>query len=359
MRGPGRIGVITAAAGALALAGCGQQTRRHARAAITSSPAAPAPVRRAAKEPGPLQALVTAQTENRLLVVDLPSGRVVKQVTVPGDPEYVATSPTAACSIAVVVSAASGTVTLLDSPSLRPIKVFRGFVSPHIPAIFPDTEHVYVTDDASGKLTVIGLYNHRVLARVAVGVGAHHLAFSPDWRQVWVALGQSARTITVLSTLVSTPPPPASPVGNPGRPHVIGHFDPGFLAHDLRFTADDQRVWITSASTSFVGVFSAHSHRLLFRVPGGPPPQHVVFDGGFAYITSGYGSRIEKARLSDGQVVARAHAPYGSFDLDAAGGYIVTSSLLRGTLAIFNRQLRLLHVRHLAPSTEDVSICRR
>lgn len=140
---------------------------------------------------------------------------------------------------------------------------------------------------------------------------------------------------------------------------MIGHFDPGFLAHDLRFTADNQRVWITSASTSYVGVFSARTHRLLFRVPGGPPPQHVVFHGGFAYITSGYGSRIEKVSLNNGRVVDRAHAPYGSFDLDAADGYIVTSSLLRGTLAIYNPQLRLLHVRHLAPSTEDVSICRR
>jgi hypothetical protein len=115
-------------------------------------------------------------------------------------------------------------------------------------------------------------------------------------------------------------------------------------------------VWITSADTTDVGVFSARTRHLLFTVPAGAPPQHLAFDGGFAYITSGYGSLIEKVRAADGRVLARAHAPYGSFDLDAADGYVVTASLLRGTLAIYDRDLRLLHVRQLAPSTEDVAI---
>ena len=111
------------------------------------------------------------------------------------------------------------------------------------------------------------------------------------------------------------------------------------------------------APVELVEPFLAHpSRHLLFTVPAGAPPQHLAFDGGFAYITSGYGSLIEKVRADDGRVVARAHAPYGSFDLDAAAGYVVTASLLRGTLAIYDRNLRLLHVRQLAPSTEDLAI---
>jgi DNA-binding beta-propeller fold protein YncE len=359
---PSNMAALAATAIPLALAGCGAtgpRLQRRPPAPARVAPRAPAP-RSAARArvqaaPAPLQALVTAQTENRLLVVDLPSGHVARRVTVPGDPEYVATSHLPS-SIAAVVSSGSGTVTLLNLDSLRPIKAFHGFVAPHIPAISPDAEHAYVTDDASGKVTVIGLYNDRVLSRVSVGAGAHHLAFSPDWRQVWVALGQSARTIVILSTVISTPPPPSSPVGDPGHPHVIGHLVPGFLAHDLLFSPDGKRVWVTSASTAYVGVFSARSHRLLFRVPGGPPPQHVAFDGQFAYVTSGYGSRIEQVAVNTGRVIRRAGAPYGSFDLDAAGGYVVTSSLFRGTLAIYDSRLRLLHIRHLAPSTEDVTI---
>jgi DNA-binding beta-propeller fold protein YncE len=301
-------------------------------------------------------ALVTDQTEDRVLAVDLPSGRLVRSVTVPGAPEYVATTPNGPGSVAVVVSASSARVTLLNLHSWRAIKVFGGFTSPHIPAIFPDGDYAYVTDDASGVVTVIGLYNHRTLARIVVGAGAHHLAFSPDWQQVWITLGQSASTIAILTTVVRRPPPPSSPIVDPGQPHVIGRFHPGFLAHDLLFSPDGRRVWITSADTTDVGVFSARTRHLLFTVPAGAPPQHLAFDGGFASITSGYGSLIEKVRAADGRVLARAHAPYGSFDLDAADGYVVTASLLRGTLAIYDPDLRLLHVRQLAPSTEDVAI---
>jgi hypothetical protein len=53
-------------------------------------------------------------------------------------------------------------------------------------------------------------------------------------------------------------------------------------------------------------------------------------------------------------VIRRAPAPYGSFEIAAAGDYVVTVSLLRGTLAIYSRRLRLLRMRKLAPSLEDV-----
>jgi DNA-binding beta-propeller fold protein YncE len=312
-------------------------------------------VRHTAGQP-PLRALVTAQTQDRLLVVDLPSGRVVRHISVPGDPEYVATIGSG--GPVLVVSSAAGTVTVLGGSSLHVMKVLRGFGAPHIPAIAPGGRYAYVTDDARGQVDVIRLTNDKVVSRTFVGVGAHHLAFSPNGQQVWVALGQSASTIAILSDVVSRPSSPSSVRVNPGHPRPIGQFHPGYLAHDLMFTPNGRQVWITSANGPDVGVFSAGARRLLFRVPAGQPPQHVVFDGRYAYVTSGYGSRIEQVLLASGRVVKRAAAPYGSFDLDAGGGYVVTSSLLRGTLAIYNTQLHLLRVRRVAPSAEDVTIFR-
>ena len=358
---PGRAALLAGMA-LLVIAGCGGGSARRpsgrARTArvetsARSEPIRTAPARAAHSTP---QALVTAQTENQLLLVDVPSGRVLKRMTVAGDPEYVATSGKR--GVLVVVSSGSGTVTLLDGDALRPSRVLGGFGSPHIPAISPDDTYAYVTDDSRGQVAAISLFHDKVVSRVSVGAGAHHLAFSPDEGQVWVALGQSARKIAILSTVIGRTTG-SSPVGDPGHPRLVGRFDPGFLAHDLLFTPDGKRVWITSADTSDVGVFSARSHRLVFRVPGGPPPQHVAMYGRFAYITSGYGSRIEQVALSSGRVLARARAPYGSFELDAGAGYVLTSSLLRGTLAIYTPQLHLLHVSQLAPSTEDVLISRR
>jgi DNA-binding beta-propeller fold protein YncE len=290
-------------------------------------------------------ALVTAETQDSLAVVDLATGRVTKRIRLAADPEYVDVEPAKGGPVAVV-SAGAGAVTILAEQTLQPLRVLRGFGSPHIPGFSPDGEWLYVTDDARGQLDVIQLSNDRLVARVFVGLQAHHFAFTPDQRQVWVALSQSARTLVILDTT------------DPGRPRVVGRFDPGFRAHTLLFTPDGRRVWITSANTDRIGVFNVATHRLVFSVAAGAPPQHIVFDGAVAYVASGYGSQIEMVELSTGQVLKTVRAPYGSFELDASNRYVVASSLLRGTLAVYTPQLRLLRTIQIAPAAEDVALTR-
>jgi len=186
----------------------------------------------------------------------------------------------------------------------------------------------------------------RLLARIPVGAAAHHLCVRPDGRQVWIALGESASTIVVVDT------------SDPARPRVTGQFDPGFPVHDLLFTPDGRRVWITPSTGADVGVFSARSRRMRFQVPGGAPPQHVAFGGGRAYVASGYGSQIELVSLDTGRVLKVAHAVYGSFNLDVAGGFVAVASLLRGTLSVYDDRLQLLRVRRIAPAARDVAISR-
>jgi YVTN family beta-propeller protein len=286
------------------------------------------------------QALVTDETQNRLLVVDLLSGLVVRRVSVPPDPEYV----TANSGVVVVVSSRSARVTVLERRSLRVLRVLGGFASPHIPAIAPDGEYVYVTDDARGTLTVIRLSTLSVTRTIAVGGGAHHFAFSPDGHQLWVVLGESARTIAIVDCT------------DPGRPRLTGAFEPGFAAHDLAFSPSGDQVWVSSATGPDVAAFSSRDHRLLFRIAVGAPPQHLVFAGRYAFLTSGNGGTIEKALASDGAVLAHATAPYGSFELDAGHGMVAASSLLRGTLAVFDSKLRLRRATGIAPATRDLVI---
>ena len=290
----------------------------------------------------PVRALVTAETENRLLVVELPSGRVVQRIGLPSDPEDVAASPTG--GVVVVTSAAAGKVTLLEGRPLRAVKIIGGFGAPHIVEIAPDGEYAYITDDAHGTVTVIDLAKRRVSSTIPVGAGAHHLCFDVKDHDAWVALGESARMLVLLSTQ------------DPGHPRVAGHFPPPFPVHDLGCSSDGPRVWLTSATGPDVTVFDGFDYGVVFRVPVGPPPQHVVLQAGSAYLTSGYGGSIERVDASTGRILARASSPYGSFELAAGGGYVVTSSLLRGTLAIYTPALKLLRVVHLAPATREVAI---
>jgi YVTN family beta-propeller protein len=337
--------------GALA-AGCGGGSKHASRTTTAETvaavrPAAPAvrptAARLASAAVPRVQALVTDETENRLLVVDLPSGRVVRRLAMPTDPEDVAAN-SGACSSVVVTSGTAGQVTVLDRETLRRRSVIGGFGTPHIAAIAPGGAYAYVTDDARGTVTVIYLGTPRVTSTIEVGASAHHLSFDITHRLAWVALGESARTIVILG------------IADLAHPRVIGRFDPGFPAHDVEFSPDGQQAWVSSADGPDVSVFGAADRRTLFRVPVGPGPQHVAFAGRFAYLTSGYGGVIERVDAATGRVLNRAKAPYGSFELDAGGAYVVASSLLRGTVAIYDPQLVLRHVISVAPAAREIAL---
>ncbi len=339
---------ITALMVSALLAACGgsgshkhEAGRRHPATVASAKPVAPSAVHRAPVQ-APEQALVTAETENRLLVVDLPSGRVVRSIPVAPDPEDLANDGNG--GEVAVVSAAAGKVTLLNGETLRPLNVLDGFESPHIAAIAPDGKHAYVTDDARGALTAIDLANLRVTSTIHVGAGAHHLCFDIKDQEAWVALGESAGMLVLLSTQ------------DFDRPRVIGHFPPPFRVHDLACAPDSGRLWLTSATGSDVTLMDGFDYGVVFRVPVGPPPQHVALTKRYAYLTSGYGSTIVQADVKTGRILHRARTPYGSFELAADSRYVVVSSLLRGTLAILTPQLGLVRVVHLAPATREVAL---
>jgi DNA-binding beta-propeller fold protein YncE len=295
----------------------------------------------AARGGGSPVALVTAETQNQLLAVALPSGRVLKRLPMPADPENVAV---VGAKWAVVVSPRAGAVTVLSTPSLRIVRVLRGLASPHIVAETADSQGAYVTDDASGRLDVIRLSGRpRVVRSVFVGAGAHHLAISPSGNELWVALGERARTIVVLD------------VSDPWRPRVVGHFDPGFAAHDLAFSSD-WRVWVTAADRRFVTVFDSRTRRPVARIPAGAPPQHVAFGPiREAFLTSGYSGSLEIVDRFSGRVLRTVHVPYGSFNVATTGSLVVTSSLLRGTLTELTDDGALQMSRRVAPAARGVA----
>jgi DNA-binding beta-propeller fold protein YncE len=287
-------------------------------------------------------ALVTAETQNALLAISLPDGRVLKRLRMPTDPENVAV---VGGRYAVVVSPRAGAVTVVSTPSLRIVRVLRGFASPHIVAATADFRGAYLTDDGSGRLAVIRLSGRpRVVRSVFVGLGAHHMAVSPSGNELWVALGERARTIVVLD------------VSDPLRPKVVGRFDPGFAAHDLAFSSDF-RVWVTAGDRRFVTVFDSRTRRPVARIPAGAPPQHVAFGPvRGAFVTSGYDGTLEIVDRFSGRVRRTVRVPYGSFNVATFGTFVVTSSLLRGTVTQLTDEGQVWLKRRVAPAARGVAV---
>lgn len=285
-------------------------------------------------------ALVTAETQNMLLAVELPSGKVLRKVSVPADPQNVAVAQYKV----IVVSPGAGAVTLLDQRTLKTIKVLRGFGSPHLAAISPFQKWAYVTDDSRGELDVIALGTPRVVARLFVGAGAHHLTVSPRGHRAWIGLGENARAIAIVN------------LDRPDRPRLIRRFSPGFLAHDLAFAPDTRRVWVTSGAGDLVYALDSRTGKKVFAVRVGTAPQHVVFNGSYAFATSGYDGRIVKINISTGHIVATARTPRGSFNVSSQGGLVVTSSLLNGQVTELGWDLGRLMSIKVAPAARGVAV---
>ena len=309
------------------------------RVLVVAAVALLAPSSQAARGGGTPVVLVTAETINQLLVAD---GHVLKRLRMPADPENVE----AGARDAVVVSPRAGAVTLVGVPALRVRKILRGFGSPHIvliPSLF--NRLAYVTDDERGQLDVIDLAEKRVVRRVFVGIGAHHMSLSPDGNRLWVALGERARFISVVDT------------SHARRPRLLGRVNPHGLAHDVAFAPDGQHVWVTYDDRSYVRLFDAESWRPGVTYRAGAPPQHVAFsdNGKLGYVTSGNDGELRIFRPTGG-LLRRVSIPYGSFNLGLSGGLVVTPSLYRGTLTELSDTGRVLFSKHVAPSARDAAI---
>jgi YVTN family beta-propeller protein len=284
-------------------------------------------------------ALVTAESLNQLVAVDLPSGRVLRRLPLPPDPENVESET----DLAVVVSPQAGAVSIVDAHRLRVIRILRGFGAPHIAAFSRDGKLVYVTDDARGQLAVIRLACRCVVRKVFVGLGAHHLSQSPDGRRLWVVLGEQAQRVAVVDT------------SRPERPRLLSTFAPPGAAHDVAFSPDGTRVWLTFSDRETVAVLNARTQHVARTIPAGSPPQHVAF-GRYVYVTSGNDGVLRLFSRRTGGLVDSVSIPSGSYNLGLAGGLVATSSLRSGVLTELESSGRRIVEARVAPAARDVAL---
>lgn len=324
---------------ALALGGCGAHAGHRSAKRAPSAKPAPVPDRPRRPPAADPVALVTSERRNELIAIDARTGRVLHRLRTAADPENVV-----AARLALLVSPAAHTVSVVDPRTLRLVGRTQRFAFPHIPTLSSVPGVGYVSDEAAATITPIRLADAHAAPPVHVGAGAHHMAVSPDGRRLWVALGESASMVVMLD------------LSRPLRPRVVRRWQPGFAVHDLAFSPSGRDVWMSSADGPEVVVVDARSLRVRMRIVVGPAPQHIAFAGSSAYLTSGYGGRIERVSVASGRVLARAATPYGSFELDAQGKYVTTASLLTGAVTSFTADLRRRWTETLGPATRDLAL---
>ena len=284
-------------------------------------------------------ALVTADLEARLVVVDLAHGQVRGYVRTPSFPRSIETVGVHA----VVGHPEAGLVSIVHAPTLSLAHVLRGFDEPRYTAAHPDGRHAYVTDAGRGEVVALDVVRGRVLRREPVGQRARHVTINPRGGTLWIALGSKASELAIVD------------ISAPARPRLIRRFRPALLAHDVGVAPDGRHVWVTSGDRDELLVYDTRSGRLLARPSGDWPPQHVTFAGGRAYVTSGWSGTLRVHRI-DGTSLGTAVVPVGSYNVQQASGLVLTPSLGHGNLTILDERGRVLTREKIAKSSHDVCV---
>ena len=282
-------------------------------------------------------ALVTADLEARLVAVELATGRVLQHVPTPPKPRSIE----AVGHVAVVAHSEIGAISLVHAPSLQVAHVLRGFGEPRYTAGHPDGRHAYVSDAKRGEVVALDVLRGHVLARTRVGHLARHITIDPSGRTLWVSLGSKAREIAVVD------------VSHRGRPRLVRRFEPPFLAHDVGWAPDSRHIWVSSGDRNELAIY--RGGRVIARVPGDEPPQHVTFRGPRVYVASGESGTLRVHELGGRQLRASA-VPDDSYNVQQALGWVVTPGLGRGTLCILDAHGRVLRTETVARSSHDACI---
>src|SRR6266516_4038502 len=229
-------------------------------------------------------ALVTADTQSRVAVVELSSGKILRSIHTVAGPRSI---ESVWGKVAVVCHTAQSVVSLIDGPSLRVRRVAGRFDEPRYTAAGANARHAFVTDSGSHEVITVYVLNGHAVARVGVGVPARHVSIDPSYRLLWVSLGSKAEEVAVVD------------VSQPLRPRLLRRFRPPFLAHDVGMAPAGRHVWVSSGDRGALAIYDRRTGEVLRRLPADAPPQHVTFSGPHAYVTSGEDGTLRVLSLQD------------------------------------------------------------
>jgi DNA-binding beta-propeller fold protein YncE len=287
-------------------------------------------------------ALVTADTESRLAVVDLDQGAVRSHIaTRPGPRSIERVGETA-----VVAHTVLGAVTLVDAGKLEIRNVLDGFGEPRYTAGTADGRQAFVTDSGHIEVVTLDVVRGAVVGRLKLWQWPRHLSLSPDGRTLWIGLGTASQELAVVD------------VSDPARPKLRGRLRPGFLAHDVGFSPNGKRAWVTAGESGEVAVYDVKTARVLRTLPSDAGPQHVTFLAGRAFVSSGDAGTLRVYDAESLRLLRRSEVPVGSYNVQFAGNRVLTPSLNAGTLCTVDRSGVVKHNVHVAASSHDACLAR-
>src|SRR6478735_783685 len=213
--------------------------------------------------------------------------------------------------VALVTADPQARVAVVELSTGKILRSIATVAGPRCIAAGAKARHAFVTDSGAHEVVTVDVLSGRTVARVNVGGPARHVSIDPSYKMLWVSLGSKAEEMAVVD------------VSRPHAPRLVRRFRPPFLAHDVGIAPGGRHVWVSSGDRGALAVYDRRTAEVLRRLPADAPPQHVTFFGSHADVTSGGDGTLRVLALKDGQVVRTTKVPEGSYNVQEAFGWIV------------------------------------
>jgi DNA-binding beta-propeller fold protein YncE len=156
--------------------------------------------------------------------------------------------------------------------------------NPHDVAVVPGRSIAWVSLDGDDALAVVDLRLRKVLRYVSTGERPHDLLFSPDSRRLWVT--DWSGVLHILDR----------------KGQIIRTLRVGSETHHLAFDANRLRAWVTDNRTRTVLSIDARTLQVSSKASTGGSPHHVAVtaDGRWVVVADNTNGRLVRYRAADG-----------------------------------------------------------
>ncbi len=184
---------------------------------------------------------------------------------------------------------------------------------------------VFVADQLGDTVSVIDVASNQRFNAISTGRGPHHVAVSPDNRELWVTLyGEKFLQVFCVSNGA-----PLAKIASDGQ------------TDDLAFTPDGKYVFVSMGQDNKLLAVEASSYKVIEKIAVGKVPHGVRVrpDGKEVYVTSTSDNTVTAVEVATRKVVATI--PVGAanpFELNFSpdGSRLYVSNFLGGSLSLID-----------------------
>ena len=184
--------------------------------------------------------------------------------------------------------------------------------------------NIYVTNDASGNVSVINPITNKVVSTVSVGSSPYGAAFDSLNGYIYVANNVS-NSVSVINGATNS---------------VISTVSVGSSPYGVAFDSSNGNIYVTNGGSSTVSVINGSTNTVKSTISVGPSPYGVAFDSanGYIYVTNTGSSSVSVINGSTNSVISTVSvgsSPYGA-TFDSSNGNIYVTNGGSNSVSVIN-----------------------